>query len=115
MFSHNSKTTPLDSAYNKPEDQVLHEEFDKAILDLTIDPTQRQKVELEQSQQKINGLVRSQKRIDKLEDALNTLMFIANGKDWGHSDGDINKLWEQFNPKFKEILTEARKSGSKNL
>ena len=115
MFSHNSKVLPLDSGYNKPEDQVLHEEFDKAVLDLTIDPTEKQKVELEENQQKINGLVRNQKRIDKLEDALNTLMFIANGKDWGYSDGDMDKLWKEFNPKFHEIISEARKNGSKNL
>jgi len=46
MFSHNSKTLPLDSVYNKPEDQVLHEEFDKAVLALTIDSTKRQKIEI---------------------------------------------------------------------
>jgi len=115
MFSHNSKTLPLDSVYNKPEDQVLHEEFDKAILELTIDPTQRQKVELEQNHKTISKLTTNQKRIDKLEDALNTLMFIANGKEWGDSDEDVNKLWKEFNPKFHEILAEARKSGSKQL
>ena len=110
MFSHNSKTLPLDSVYNKPEDQVLHEEFDKAVLDLTIDPTQKQKIELEKNQQKINKLVINQKRIDKLEDALNTLMYIASGKGWGYSDEEINDLWEKFTPKFRAIVADQKKS-----
>lgn len=76
--------------------------------DLIIDSSQRQNA-------RITELEKNQKRIDKLEDALNTLMFIANGKEWGNSDKDIDRLWEQFNPKFHEILVEAKKSGSKNL
>jgi len=71
--------------------------------------------ESKKSNKKIEELEKDKRRIDKLEDALNTLMFIANGKDWGYSDVDMDKLWKQFNPKFHEILADAKKSGSKNL
>jgi len=89
-----------------PEEQLdKYLEFEK---DLIIDSTERQKA-------RISELEKDKIRIDKLEDALNTLMFIANGKEWDHTDGDINKLWKEFNPKFHEILAEVKKSGSKNL
>ena len=67
LFSHNNKNLPLDKHYNKPLDTVLHEEFDKAILALTVDPTQRQKAELERKQKKIDDLEEKNHRITTLE------------------------------------------------
>jgi len=87
------------------EKQEKYLEFEK---DLIIDPTERQKA-------RITELEKDKIRIDKLEDTLSTLMFIANGKDWGYTDGDINKLWTQFQEKFDEVNKLAQKSGSKNL
>jgi len=60
----------LDGAYYRPSKLKMFEAYKKAIPELTIDPTQRQKVELEKSQQKINDLEKNKVRIDKLEDAL---------------------------------------------
>ena len=94
--------------YDRMTDKEKLDKYLEFEKDLIIDPTERQKA-------RISELEKNQTRIDKLEDALNTLMFIANGKDWGHTDGDINKLWKEFNPKFNEILAEAKKSGSKQL
>jgi len=67
LFSHNNKNLPLDKHYNKPLDAVLHEEFDKAILALTVDPTERQKAELERKQKKIDELEEKNHRITNLE------------------------------------------------
>jgi len=94
--------------YDRMEVEEQLEKYLEFEKDLIIDSTERQKA-------RITELEKNQNRIDKLEDALNTLMFIANGKEWSHSDEDINKLWKQFNPKFHEIIVESRKSSSKNL
>ena len=97
---------------------TLDEQLDKYLefeKDLIIDSTERQKRIIDEKDRKIADIEKDKIRIDKLEDALNTLMFIANGKDWGYSDADIDKIWDQFNPKFHEILDEAKKSGSKRL
>ena len=67
LFSHNNKNLPLDKHYNKPLDAVLHEEFDKAILALTIDPTKKQGVEIEEQQKKITELSLRDNRIEALE------------------------------------------------
>ena len=97
---------------------TLEEQLDKYLefeKDLIIDSTERQKRIIDEKDRKIADIEKDKIRIDKLEDALNTLMFIANGKDWGWTDDDINKLWGEFNPKFHEILDEAKKNGSKRL
>jgi len=54
LFSHNNKNLPLDKHYNKPLDFVLHEEFDKAILALTIDPTKKQEIEIKNQKEQIS-------------------------------------------------------------
>jgi len=69
----------------------------------------------EETQELTAKLEKGEKRIDKLEGALSTLMFIANGEEWGFSTADIDKIWKGFVPKFNEIVSEARKSGSKRL
>jgi len=110
-----SVSIPLDNTYFTPTLDRIFAEFKKAIQELTIDPTIRQKALIAKQKEEISELEKDKRRIDKLEDALSTLMFIANGKDWGYTDGDINKLWKEFNPKFNEILAEAKKNGSKQL
>ena len=69
----------------------------------------------EETQELTAKLEKGEKRIDKLEGALSTLMFIANGEEWGFSTADIDKIWKGFVPKFNEIVSEARKSGRKRL
>jgi len=110
LFSHNNKNLPLDKHYNKPLDFVLHEEFDKAILALTIDPTKQQEIEIKNQKEKITELQQKNQRISRLEtnqklteDALNTLMYIASGKEWGYSDQDIVNLWKKFIPNFNRL------------
>jgi len=63
LFSHNNKNLPLDKHYNKPLDFVLHEEFDKAILALTIDPTKKQEVKIEEQKKKITELEQKEDEI----------------------------------------------------
>jgi len=50
-------------------------------------------------------------RVEKIEDeqkndldVVNTLMYIANGKDWGYSKKDIDELWKDLIPKLRPIL-----------
>ena len=56
LFSHNNKNLPLDKHYNKPLDHVLHEEFDKAILALTIDPTKQQEITIEKQKKELSKI-----------------------------------------------------------
>lgn len=61
--------------------------------------------ELESKNQRISSLENKQKLT---EDALNTLMYVANGKSWGYTDQDIDKLWKEFIPKFNKVLKETK-------
>ena len=73
MFSHYSKRMPQDRSYNKPIMDELHTEFDKAIPALTIDPTQRQKLEIQKKDQEIGELKEKEWVIDQLHDKVQTL------------------------------------------
>jgi len=37
-------------------------------------------------------------------DVLNTLMFIANGRDWGYSKENIDELWKGLTPKLNKAI-----------
>ncbi len=37
-------------------------------------------------------------------DVVNTLMYIANGRDWGNSKESIDELWKEINPKLNKVL-----------
>jgi len=58
LFSHNNKNF------------VLHAEFDKAVLALTIDPTKKQRIKIEEQQKKITELSERDERIGELEKRL---------------------------------------------
>jgi len=87
LFSHNNKNLPLDKHYNKPLDFVLHEEFDKAILALTIDPTKRQEITINNQKEKITELEEKEDEIKFLllkqketEEAIHEIMKgVTNG------------------------------------
>jgi len=65
MFSHYSKRMPQDKSYNKPIMDELHTEFDKAIAALTIDPTQRQELEIQKKNKEITQLQSKNQKIDE--------------------------------------------------
>jgi len=81
LFSHNNKNLPLDKHYNKPLDHVLHEEFDKAILALTIDPTKKQEIEIMHQKEKITELEEKNQRIDELESEMDRISEFIEGKE----------------------------------
>jgi len=81
LFSHNNKNLPLDKHYNKPLDHVLHEEFDKAILALTIDPTKKQEIEIIHQKEKITELEEKNQRIDELESEMDRISEFIEGKE----------------------------------
>ena len=57
----------LDGTYLTPTREECFAEFVKAIPDLTIDPTHRQRMELQSKQKEINLLEHKSKKIDELE------------------------------------------------
>ena len=115
LFSHNNKNLPLDKHYNKPLDFVLHEEFDKAILALTIDSTERQKITIEKQQKELSKtkvLEESVKIIQK--EYVESLDMIFQSLQTGASDLGLDisnvKPWQKMKPelqkKFKKINRE---------
>jgi len=87
LFSHNNKNLPLDKHYNKPLDFVLHEEFDKAILALTIDPTKQQEITIIKQQKELS-------KVEKLEQKV--------------------VEYERFKQDMKELVKETIKEHEKN-
>jgi len=78
LFSHNNKEMPLDKHYNKPLDFVLHEEFDKAVLALTIDPTKQQEITIKNQKEKITELSQKEAEIEWLtEKVKDTEKFVG--------------------------------------
>ena len=65
LMAHNSKEIKLDTRYLDPPIEKLFAEFKKAILDITVDPTERQKIEIKIKQKKIDELESKSKTIDK--------------------------------------------------
>lgn len=57
----------LDGTYLQPTREECFKEFAKAIPELTIDPTNKQKLELVQKQNEINLLEQKSRKIDELE------------------------------------------------
>ena len=68
-----SVTIPLDNSYFTPTLQRLFTEFKKAIQELTIDPTVKQKAELEQKQKEIDELQKKDKQNEMLNDKVERL------------------------------------------
>lgn len=106
----------LEGTYLTPTREESFKEFKKAINDLTIDPTKRQELEIEEKQKELTVLQKSNKRIGELEkkqnyteDALNTLLQIQSGKEWGWPEKDVNRMWKEFNVKFNKFLKEYKK------
>ena len=52
----------LDGTYLKPTKEESYSEFVKAIPQLTIDPTERQRIELQQKQERISQLEQKEKK-----------------------------------------------------
>lgn len=63
----------LDGTYLQPTREQCYAEFVKAIPELTIDPTERQKLELLKKQEKINELEKQQKENKDLNDTVSDL------------------------------------------
>jgi integrase len=65
-----STTIPLDNHYFKPTLEVIFDEYQKAIPDLTIDESVKLKLELEKKDEKLSSLEVKDRRIEQLENAL---------------------------------------------
>ena len=50
-----------------------------------------------------------EKKQELTEDALNTLLQIASGKEWGHSDEEVTAQWDDFSIKFNKFLKLPKK------
>jgi len=85
----------LDGTYLTPTKDELFKEFVKAIPQLTIDSSARDKILLEEKNQEINELKQAQNRIGDLEDK------VAEGQHQREEDGRKNKIimndiWEKY-------------------
>jgi len=63
----------LDGVYLKPTMEECHKEFAKAILDLAIDPAERQRMEIQKKQARITELEAKEDKIDELSDTVRDL------------------------------------------
>ena len=101
------------------EKEELWDEIEPEILIYDLTKKDNQIKELKKANSKIDDLSKTVEEVKeqqfKTQDALDTLLQAASGKEWGWSDEDVNRVWEIFNTKFHEILDEAKKSGSKQL
>ncbi len=78
----------LDGVYLKPTMEQCHTEFVKAITEIVIDPTERQRLEIELKQQKITELEEKniqlkdqQKQLDEMkveQEKMKKLIYIEN-------------------------------------
>jgi len=62
-----STTIPLDNYYLPAQKQTLFDEFLKAVPELTISATERQKIEIDQQKKKITKLEAKDQEIEKLK------------------------------------------------
>ncbi len=90
------------------EKQELWDEIEPEILIYDLTKKDNQIKKLKKANSKIDDLVKTVEEVKeqqfKTQDALDTLLQAATGKEWGWSDEDVNRVWEIFNTKFREIL-----------
>ncbi len=115
----------LDGSYFKPTKEQMFEAYQKAIPGLTIDQSQRQKLELEEKEKKIKSLTKANDVIDQLQesnksiieklvkiegeqkngiDVFNDLMQIASAPSWGWSKDDVEQAWKDLTPKLNKVI-----------
>ena len=73
LMAHNSKEIKLDSHYLEPTMEQCFKEFKKAIPELTISSTERQRIQIEAKQKRITELEAKQKENDSLKDQISQL------------------------------------------
>jgi len=82
----------LDGSYLKPTKEEYFAEFRKAIPELTIDQTERQKVIIDKKNEEISELQRNEERIKNLEHGQQEMLSILNLKDTINMFEDPNYL-----------------------
>lgn len=85
-------TRGLDGAYLKPTREQCFTEFVKAISELTIDQTERQKAIIDKKNEEISELQRNKERIENLEHGQQEMLSILNLKDTINMFEDPNYL-----------------------
>ena len=97
-----------DGSYLKPTREQCFAEFEKAITELTIDPTERQKSIISKKNEEITELQRNKERIENLENGHQELLGILNLKDTIKMFEDPNYLKKIIYIGFdgKEITSE---------
>ena len=63
----------MDNHYFKPTLEVIFEEYQKAIPNLTIDETMRLKLELEQKNEELSSIEVKDRTIEKMQDTISML------------------------------------------
>jgi len=81
-----------DGSYLKPTKEQCFAEFEKAITELTIDPTERQKSIIAKKDEAITELQRNKERIENLEHGQQEMLSILNLKDTINMFEDPKKI-----------------------
>ncbi|MDE1769000.1 MAG: tyrosine-type recombinase/integrase [Thaumarchaeota archaeon] len=78
LMGHSSKLIPLDTIYHTPSKEVLFGEFEKAIPDLVIDSSERERVKRIKVEEKVSGLELGQaKKMLEMESKLKSLSSLV--------------------------------------
>jgi len=94
----------LDGSYLKPTREQCFEEFRKAIPELIIDPTRRQKIKIQQLEQEKSELEKSDQAIKNLEKKMKVLWEASLPKTRVVHDDKIMGLSTFSGPSFEEWL-----------
>lgn len=73
-----STTVKLDNSYFKPTLDIMFDEYRKAIPELTIDESQRLKLEIQKKDEKLSSLEVKGKRIEDIENVLAGVVLNLN-------------------------------------
>jgi len=101
----------LDGVYLQITKDKLFEEFKAGIIDLTINPAERQKVKIEELKTEKNTVDKLVKRIDIMSERLydQQTKLLDEGKDVSHDQlrqfADLVLLKMDAEPEFKESFT----------
>ncbi len=73
LMGHSSKLIPLDTIYHTPSKEILFEEFCKAIPNLVIDSSERERIKRIKAEEKVDDMQKKQTEIDYMKEQIKGL------------------------------------------
>lgn len=96
----------LDGSYLKPTREECFAEFSKAISELTIDPRERQRIELEEKTREISELKQKDHEIEEMKKRLDDLEYGSDTRSTTFA-ADMFKMETKLTPRILRLLFEA--------